>query len=104
MNTMNIPGFTAEASLYQVRGRYHSGRSLAVQPGAVIPAIPRCENCDFILENCDNNGWRPRAVCNACNSGRCFSGEEIWWPLPVRSRFGGHHLRLVNGRGGTDHD
>jgi hypothetical protein len=76
MKTMNIPGFTAEQSLHQVRGRYYSGRSVAVQLGAVIPAIPRCENCDFILENCENNGWRPRAVCNACNSGRCFSGEE----------------------------
>ena len=39
MKTMNIPGFTAEQSLYQVRGRYHSGRLVAVQPGAVIPAI-----------------------------------------------------------------
>lgn len=76
MKTMNIPGFTAEQSLHLVHGHYGSGNSVAVQADAVIPAIPRCENCDFILENCANNGWKPRAVCNACDSGRCNSGEE----------------------------
>ncbi len=76
MSAMNMPGFTANHSLDAARGRYCSGWSVAGQPGAVIPAIPRCENCDFILDNCVNNGWRPRAVCNACNSGRCDSGVE----------------------------
>ena len=38
MKTMNIPGFTAEQSLHQVRGRYHSGRLVAVQP---VPSSPR---------------------------------------------------------------
>ena len=76
MTTANIPGFTANHSLQAARGRYRSGWSVAAQPGAVILAIPRCENCDFILENCEANGWKPRALCNACNSGRCFSGEE----------------------------
>ena len=76
MNMIKMPGFTAEQSLQGMRGRYRSGQLVAVSLNGVIPAIPRCENCDFILENCENNGWRPRAVCNACNSGRCFSGEE----------------------------
>jgi hypothetical protein len=73
---MNIPGFAAEQSLRKVQGRYRNRQSVVVQPGAVIPAIPRCANCDFILENCATNGGRPRAVCNACRTGWCYSGEE----------------------------
>jgi hypothetical protein len=48
MNTM--PGFTAEQSLQAARGRYRSGQPAAVQSDAVIPAIPRCENCEALLE------------------------------------------------------
>lgn len=76
MKTMNIPGFTAEQSLHLVHGHYIGGMSVTAHTDTVIPALPRCDNCDFILENCANNGWKPRAVCNACNSGRCYSGEE----------------------------
>jgi hypothetical protein len=76
MNDLNIPGFGAAQSLHAARGRYRGGRSVAAQPGTVIPAIPSCANCDYILENCANNGWKPRGVCNACNSGNCNSGEE----------------------------
>lgn len=76
MNASNLPGFTAAQSLHAVRGRYRSGWSAAAQRGSVIPAIPRCSNCDYILENCANNGWRPRAVCNACRFGNCYEGEE----------------------------
>ena len=76
MNAMNMPGFTAEQSMQPMRGRYRSGRNAAGVSGAVMPAIPRCENCDYILENCANNGGRPYAVCRACASGRCDSSEE----------------------------
>jgi hypothetical protein len=76
MKTMNIPGFTAEQSLQQMGGRYYSARPVPVRQDAVIPSIPACTNCDWILDNCERNGWKPRAVCNACNSGRCYSGEE----------------------------
>ena len=37
----------------------------------IVPAIPACRNCDYILQ-CENNGWTPRAVCNACLSGNCY--------------------------------
>jgi hypothetical protein len=73
---MNTPGFTAERSLYAARGRYRSGRTVASRSGAVIPAIPACANCDAILDRCAENGGRPRALCNACASGNCYSGEE----------------------------
>jgi hypothetical protein len=90
MNILNIPGFTANHSLETAHGRYHNSRSIAVQPNTVMPAIPRCENCDFILANCEVNGWKPRAACNACNSGRCDSGEEN----------SGGHCRIDHATGG----
>src|SRR5256885_756110 len=82
---MNMPGFTAEASL---RGRassyrsggYFRGQSADSQAGTVVPAIPFCGNCDQILDNCARNGGRPRAVCWACATGNCFSGVEN--PIP----------------------
>jgi len=76
MNTMNMPGFTAEQSLRAVRGRHRSGRRVSSQMGSVIPAIPRCANCDGILDRCEQNGWRPRAACAACAFGDCDSSEE----------------------------
>ena len=76
MNTMNMPGFTAEASLYQSSGYCLHGRTAGSHAGTVVPAIPFCGNCDFILDNCERNGWRPRALCAACATGNCFSGVE----------------------------
>lgn len=38
MNTMKMPGFTAEQSLHQLHGHYHNGLSVAAQIGAIIPA------------------------------------------------------------------
>ena len=73
---MNLPGFTAEVSLYNMRAGYSLSGRFDLQGNAVIPAIPFCGNCDYILENCEKNGWRPRAVCNACDAGNCFSGVE----------------------------
>lgn len=83
---MNLPGFNAEASLYKTSRHYRSGRPSALLSDAVIPAIPRCENCDFILSNCEVNGWRPRAVCNACLVGNCY--DEPPWPDPFPDPFG----------------
>ena len=73
---MNIPGFSAAASLYQNSGSYCLAPAAPPAGGNVVPAIPFCGNCDFILDNCERNGWRPRAVCNACAVGDCFSGVE----------------------------
>ena len=76
MNEMKMPGFTAEASLYKTGELYHAAIEGAHASGIVVPAIPFCGNCDYILDRCELNGWRPRALCNACATGNCFSGVE----------------------------
>lgn len=74
---MNLPGFLAEDTLYRSREHYQGGRQMShLSENLIVPAIPNCQNCDTILERCENNGWRPRAVCNACATGNCFSGVE----------------------------
>jgi len=74
---MNMPGFGADASLYG-KGTYAGhGEGHISRAASVIPAIPFCGNCDWILDNCERNGWRPRAVCNACAVGNCYSGVEV---------------------------
>ncbi len=63
MNAMSMPGFTADTALYKTNGHYQPGRHAIYSPGsAIIPAIPRCENCEDILERCENNGWRTHGV------------------------------------------
>jgi hypothetical protein len=80
---MNIPGFTADRSLRPARGRYRNSRFAAQQhSGDVIPALPRCENCDYILENCERNNWRPRALCAACALGNCWDEPPMPNPYP----------------------
>ena len=81
MNTMKMPGFTAEASLYKTRGRYRAGRH-AINSNLIIPAIPRCENCDYILDRCESNGWRPRGLCNMCAVGNCYEEPPMPDPFP----------------------
>jgi hypothetical protein len=71
MNTMNMPGFTADASLYRPNGYYCRDQFSDSHAEAVVPAIPYCGNCDWILDRCERNGWRPRALCDACASGNC---------------------------------
>ena len=73
---MRLPKFTATESLYQSSGNYRHTQSAASQAAMVVPAIPFCGNCDYILDRCAQNGGRPRALCWACLTGNCFSGVE----------------------------
>ena len=82
MNAMNMPGFTAESSLYKTSGHYRSGRPAASLSDAVIPAIPMCRNCDYILDQCEIHGGRPRAVCGACAIGYCYDEPPMPDPYP----------------------
>jgi hypothetical protein len=72
---MKMPGFNAESSLGPTMGRYR-GVAADSHADTVVPAIPFCGNCDYILDRCARNGWRPRALCRACAIGDCFSGVE----------------------------
>lgn len=82
MNAMKMPGFTAEQSLHAARGHYRSGRPSATGSDAIIPAIPACRNCDYILEQCELHNWRPRAVCNACARNYCYEEQPMPNPFP----------------------
>jgi hypothetical protein len=80
---MKMPGLTAEASLHETGSGYcRTAQSSDSDAGTVVPAIPFCGNCDYILANCERNGYRPRALCAACLSGNCFSGVENPPPRP----------------------
>jgi hypothetical protein len=87
---MSLPKFTAAESVYKSRRHYHQQYAGDSLPGAVVPAIPFCGNCDEILERCATNGGRPRAVCRACAIGNCFSGvedptpDDPFTPIPGR--------------------
>ena len=78
---MSIPKFTAEQALYRSSDYYRRSQSAASFADTVVPAIPFCGNCDDILDRCERNGFRPRALCWACLTGNCFSGVEN--PPPV---------------------
>jgi hypothetical protein len=82
MQAMNMPGFTAERSLQKASGRYRGIRSSASRADAVIPAIPACRNCDYILDRCEANNWRPRALCAACAFGNCYEEPPMPNPYP----------------------
>lgn len=85
---MNMPGFTAEASVYGAHSDYFSSGSVDSHGGSVVPAIPFCGNCPEILEHCSRTGGLPRAVCRACETGNCFSGVER--PPQLLDPFGHH--------------
>lgn len=74
---MNIPRFSATESLYKSSGQYNHGQPVALRTTIIVPAIPFCGNCDHILDYCALHNGRPRALCNACDVGDCFTGVEI---------------------------
>jgi hypothetical protein len=83
---VNLPGFHAEASLYRGGVYRRHGRADFPAGNSVVPSIPLCSNCDFILANCVKHGGLPRAVCTACALGVCDHGGEVP-PVPL----GGWH-------------
>ena len=79
---MSVPSFTAESSLYTSGARYRQSSLAASSRGGVIPAIPACANCDYILDRCVANHWRPRALCHACLVGHCYEPPPPPDPYP----------------------
>ena len=55
MNTMNMPGFTAEAALALTLRTYYKSSTKAAAQGMVVPQRPYYEWC---YETCrQNHGW-----------------------------------------------
>jgi hypothetical protein len=68
---MRMPGFTADQPLPAMRGSYRS-RHLSRSPSdAVVPAIPPCRNCDYILDWCIKRNNFRAAVCADCAFADC---------------------------------
>ena len=76
---MSLPKFTATESLYRNNDWYPHQQSGELRADVVVPAIPACKNCDYILDRCAQNGGRPRAVCWACAIGHCYTED----PMPT---------------------
>ena len=77
MKTLDMPGFTAVASLNDHPGSYAGSDDYRRQvdrsdAGKIVPAIPACANCEWILDRCERNGWRPTGLCNLCAVGWCY--------------------------------
>ena len=87
---MRLPDFDADRSLYTGGGRYRARPSGRATGGALVPAIPKCSNCDYILDRCAENGGRPRAVCNACARGYCYEDGPDPVPPPGQPFPGPH--------------
>jgi hypothetical protein len=71
MNTTNIPGFTAEDSLYGTRGRYHTDRQMFHLPTSKARVISSAFGGGGGTEPCVN-----RNECTPCNS----QGPSIFSP------------------------
>jgi hypothetical protein len=65
---MHLPGFAAEASIYVAAGTYRAAKLGTSSSNRIVPAIPACQNCDFICDVC----IRRRLACGAC--GFCVLG------------------------------
>jgi len=75
MNTMNMPGFTAETSLYQTSGHYQAGRHAThLMISAIYPALRNfglneveCKTfCCAACSCCANLG--NQTCCNSCQT------------------------------------
>lgn len=63
MSKLNLLKKIAFLGLITVSAPYFNYTNAAV--------IPCCSNCDFILDNCERNGWKPAGLCNYCATGNC---------------------------------
>jgi hypothetical protein len=68
---MTMPGFTAEVSLSASRSYRRFGRVAESPVDSVVPAIPYCGNCDYILDWCARVHSHA-AICSYCAGGYCW--------------------------------
>ena len=67
MNTMNMPGFTADASLYKTSGHYHAmaGTLNALATDALALALDNRMNATAVV---DCKTFPDNTTCHECNS------------------------------------
>lgn len=119
---MNIPGFTAEDSLYKSSVHYIyrvSNHFRTYQAGTVIPQMPKeggsswCINfplggnmcmCNSILDcqimsdmDCKQDGWCNGDMCWCFNFPEYYEEDFDWAPWPFRRSSPGHQLRGMLG-------
>jgi len=68
---MRMPGFAADHALPAGSLRYRDRRPSGSHSDAVIPALPPCRNCDYIIEQCEKRGDYHSALCRDCMLGYC---------------------------------
>lgn len=73
---MNTPLVTAEASLYMSAGSYQALPLFGASANRVVPAIPACQNCDFICDVCIRTG-RVCGACRFCLRGICDPNSPL---------------------------
>jgi hypothetical protein len=54
MNNMNMPGFTAEASLYKSNDHYPAEATTVASPNQVVPQYGLCDKASFYC----NRGYK----------------------------------------------
>lgn len=64
---MNIPGFTAEEALYQRTVPYRNSTRDHLPVGAVLPALPSEQTCDWAWGKCEQCIASGRRNCPVCN-------------------------------------
>src|SRR4051794_34504584 len=70
MSTLNIPRFTAEASLYTLSGRYRMAQAPARARGVICPADYVDHNCYIKCHNACTNGCKADLVGSSL--GQCL--------------------------------
>lgn len=73
VNTVSVPGFTAEIALQRVSGQYRTARyAPQTGSGTVRLALRRMECTDACCANCtccaNGTGPSPSTCCSYCNS------------------------------------
>jgi hypothetical protein len=89
---MNLPGFSAEVSIYRTSGYFGRSIGQVVFEPQILPAIPPCRSCENACDSCIEKrvGCTACAMCavgdcDPCPPGGCRPPEPgpfEDWPFP----------------------
>ena len=112
---MNIPKFTAEASLYPRRARYQIRAMLAGfrQAGEIVPSLRKVEHCDYELDGesycCNIGAYDENTGKNVFQQQCCSTPSDpsqgvtctVFWPFPLVNLHAVSGTIPLNTTGGT---